>query len=854
MATLLCALMVVSATSPSLGGLIEDAPRYDLMSNELIEALNAVDAGGFEEELEVIFQYNRPLEEGDLQEISRLGLNVLGRTEVINGGLVAGSANEILQFSKVNDLFHLELNLLLEHFYLPGEEATPLGSTDIDAVDSPLRDVDGGESETSMEETIHVVNASSAWHRAIIDVDGDLQFEDDNSFSEWDGDGTTAVDLDTGIDGEHPDFDCGEPWSGEKLIWSAKWSGVAWVDAPNCNSDTSSGHGTHVGGTIAGNGDASAGRRLGTAKGAQIVALGTGDGASIFAAVEGLEWVYENSRPGLNQYNIRVVSNSWGTNGDYDPDNAVSVLTAKLTYDHGVAVIFAASNSGGSGAEGDGDLRTNVYANTPSAISVAALTHDGSAVTSFSSRGWMSQQHTWPDIAAPGRDIWATAPRATAIDASTRTQGDLYYMAISGTSMATPHIGGIATLLISVAPSLKVADYQHDDHDEGSSMVTKEAAQGFQDEMWASANHTRVHEVELILELTAKYDPLRNSCEDGNDEDDCVDIPETCYISNTTNRCHDWRVGHGLVHVDEAVALAATTQTMRDPDGDGFLDNPEVTVWDAYAHYLGIMDVREIPLETDQLKHSWKGEWSHFNNGPTSTFGSYATDDRHYVWVPAGTQTMQIAFSSLDWDSESARIASIRPNVDLGSDGNDDAQGEGQKTGDTLYITLEVDEDYWETWTEFDVTGTAISLPITEVLSGSEFLEPRVPYTVDVLLTLDLSEKRVVDWQLRQDGYTDLDPAPPSESYDASMQGDLIYVRPVYDLSAVPEWKAENGFLTTSGASWFWVLAELLAFAALGGIAYAYARRVIGADGEVTLLLEKDTSVDVESLEADLVE
>ena len=76
-----------------------------------------------------------------------------------------------------------------------------------------------------------------------------------------------------------------------------KWIGLAWVDAPNCNSDTSSGHGTHVGGTIAGNGDASGGRRLGTAKGATIVALGTGDGASIFAAVQGLEWTYHHSRP-----------------------------------------------------------------------------------------------------------------------------------------------------------------------------------------------------------------------------------------------------------------------------------------------------------------------------------------------------------------------------------------------------------------------------------------------------------------------------------------------------------------------------------------------------------------------------
>ena len=126
----------------------------------------------------------------------------------------------------------------------------------------------------------------------------------------------------------------------------------------------------------------------------------------------------------MNEYNIRVVSNSWGTNGDYNPSNAVTILTDMLTYENDVAVIFAASNSGGNGDESESDLRTNVYANTPSAISVAALTHDGNSVTSFSSRGWKTQQHTWPDVGAPGRNIWATAPRATAIDASTRTQGD----------------------------------------------------------------------------------------------------------------------------------------------------------------------------------------------------------------------------------------------------------------------------------------------------------------------------------------------------------------------------------------------------------------------------------------------
>ena len=744
------------------------------MSEELISEL------GGDGQIETIVQFHKPPTEGVWRAIRSIGIDVISEMSVLHGGLVSGTSSEISKLSSLSVVKHMEANLLIEHFYLPGNQ---------------------NDTESMMHETVTWVNASLAWHRAIIDTDGVLKTEPDLSLSEYDGKGATAVDLDTGIDGEHPDFDCGEPWSGEKLIWSAKWTGVAWVDAPNCNSDTSSGHGTHVGGTIAGNGDASGGRRLGTAKGATIVALGTGDGASIFAAVEGLEWTYQHSRPGLNDYNIRVVSNSWGTNGDYNPSNAVTLLTDMLTYDNQVAVIFAASNSGGSGDESEDDLRTNVYANTPSAISVAALTHDASSVTSFSSRGWKTQQHTWPDIGAPGRDIWATAPRATAIDASTRTQGDIYYMSISGTSMATPHIGGIATLLLAAAPSLGVANYQIEDHDHQESMYFNESAKGLQFDDWDERNESRVHEIELILELTSHYDLLRNSCEEGNDDDACSDIPEECYVSDKTNRCHDWRVGHGLVDTDKALALARTLQVMRDPNEDGFLDHPEATVWDAYDHYEGIMDIRGIELQTDQLRHAWKGEWSHFNNGPTSTFGTYATDDRHYVWVPNGTSEMQVSFSSLDWDTDTAQVAQIRPNVDLGSDGSDDAQGQGTIVGDTIYISLDVSPEHWDTWTEFDVTGTAISLPITGIITGSEFMEPRVPYTYDVLLTLDVSEERIFEVPIRTDGYSDLDPATPSDLYDPENAFNLVMVRPVYDESLIPSFNQDKGPIIKTSSS-----------------------------------------------------
>ena len=753
------------------------------MSSELVSKLDSQD------QIEVIVQLTNKPTDADWNRLESTGIKLISEMSVLHGGLIAGTPSEMTRLSTFSIVKHMELNVPIEHFYLPGDQ---------------------DDKESMMHETVRWVNASLAWHRAIIGTDGILKTEPDLSLSEFDGKGATAVDLDTGIDGEHPDFDCGEPWTGEKLIWSAKWTGIAWVDAPNCNSDTSSGHGTHVGGTIAGNGDASGGRRLGTAKGATIVALGTGDGASIFAAVEGLEWTYQHSRPGLNDYNIRVVSNSWGTNGDYNPSNAVTILTDMLTFENDVAVIFAASNSGGNGDESESDLRTNIYANTPSAISVAALTHDGNAVTSFSSRGWKTQQHTWPDIGAPGRNIWATAPRATAIDASTRTQGDLYYMAISGTSMATPHIGGIATLLLAAAPSLGAASYQYEDHDEGESLYFNETAKGIQFEDWNTRNESRVHEVELILELTSHYEILKNSCEEGTDDDSCDNIPEECHISATTQRCHDWRVGHGLVDTDRALALARTLQVMRDPDGDGFLDHPEATVWDAYEHYEGIMDMRGLSLKTDQLRHAWKGEWSHFNNGPTSTFGTYATDDRHYVWVPNGTYEMQIAFSSLDWDTDTAQVAQIRPNVDLGSDGNDDAQGQGTLVGDTIYIVLEVTPEHWGEWTEFDVSGTAISLPITGILTGSEFMEPRVPYTFDVLLTLDVSVERVFEVPLRFDGYSDLDPAHPSDFYDADTAFDLVMVRPVYDETLIPAYNADNVAILEKASSSFFVIGLLV--------------------------------------------
>ena len=286
------------------------------MSIELIEDLSKPG------NLEVIVQFEQPSSKRHWGAVESTGAELLDELSVLHGGLISASPSSIAKLSRFNFVKHLELNVPLEYFFLPGDQ----------------EDV-----ESMMHETVHVVNASMAWHRVIIGTDGAIKTESDLSFFEYDGEGATAVDLDTGIDGEHPDFDCGEPWSGEKLIWSAKWTGLAWVDAPNCNSDTSSGHGTHVGGTIAGNGDASAGRHLGTAKGASIVALGTGDGALFLLQLKG--WSGHTNI--VDQDSMNTTSESRIHGGPrLQPNNARPSLTDMLTYDNGVAVIFAAFQFG----------------------------------------------------------------------------------------------------------------------------------------------------------------------------------------------------------------------------------------------------------------------------------------------------------------------------------------------------------------------------------------------------------------------------------------------------------------------------------------------------------------------------
>ena len=99
------------------------------------------------------------------------------------------------------------------------------------------------------EGTTTVINATKVWNSDVLNAYG-------AHLGRIDGSGVTAVVLDSGIDAGHPDLDYKT-----KTIMNLKSDNgnPPWIEVEN--SDTSSGHGTHCAGTVAGNGDASGGAR-----------------------------------------------------------------------------------------------------------------------------------------------------------------------------------------------------------------------------------------------------------------------------------------------------------------------------------------------------------------------------------------------------------------------------------------------------------------------------------------------------------------------------------------------------------------------------------------------------------------
>jgi serine protease AprX len=284
-----------------------------------------------------------------------------------------------------------------------------------------------------LDESVELIGATTVW--------SDLGFT---------GQGVTVAVLDSGIDGTHPDLTFGSKVVQNVKLVPDPFAVTGPVALENlATTDSSSGHGTHCASTIAGSGEASTAGYRGVAPGARLVGLGAGELIVVLSALEGFDWILQNR----TRYNIRVVSNSWGTSGAFDPADPINVAS-KLAHDAGITVVFAAGNAG---PEND---TLNPYAVAPWVIGVAAGNKDGATLADFSSRGIPGDPVYQPTITAPGVDIVAAraltgliTPLGAPSDVSLGADA-VRYTTMSGTSMATPHVAGVVALMLEANPSL----------------------------------------------------------------------------------------------------------------------------------------------------------------------------------------------------------------------------------------------------------------------------------------------------------------------------------------------------------------------------------------------------------------
>ena len=234
------------------------------------------------------------------------------------------------------------------------------------------------------------------------------------------GKGVVVAHLDTGADGRHPML------KGAFAAF-AEFDALGDLLTPTSSPHDSGEHGTHTAVTVAGR--PARGVNLGVAPGAKLASALVIEGGNVIARVlAGLDWALGHG--------TRVLSMSLGIPGwleDFLP--VIRILRAR-----GVLPVIAIGNEGPGATRSPG--------NYPNALSIGAMQADRT-VADFSSsqRFARTNDPVVPKLVAPGVDIISAVPNGR-------------YKMMSGTSMATPHIAGLAALLLEAKPAATIDEVE----------------------------------------------------------------------------------------------------------------------------------------------------------------------------------------------------------------------------------------------------------------------------------------------------------------------------------------------------------------------------------------------------------
>ncbi len=250
-----------------------------------------------------------------------------------------------------------------------------------------------GTAYVALAQSVPLINADDVWAMG------------------YDGNGVSICIIDTGIDPNHCDFP-----SGKIIAWADYINGQ-----PNPYDDHN--HGTHVASIAAG-----ADSPYGVAPGASLMGAkvcNSGGQCPESAIIQGIDFGVA--------YGADVENISLG----YPGEDGTSALAQECNWavDQGVVVVCAA------GDDGPSCCTINTPGDATKVITVGASDKsDGLAI--FSSRGPTTDGRVKPDIVAPGVSIYAAKKGTSCSD-----------VGMSGTSMATPHIAGVAALMLDARGS-----------------------------------------------------------------------------------------------------------------------------------------------------------------------------------------------------------------------------------------------------------------------------------------------------------------------------------------------------------------------------------------------------------------